>query len=96
MVEGRSWVASGVGRRVMVVVGGVVGLWWWWLKERSSVTRCDICITFKVAREITHVISRDLLAACSKTPPVLLQSGQGEISPLRTGPSSAQLCRALP
>jgi hypothetical protein len=64
----RSWVVIGVGRRVMVVVGAVVGLWWW-LKEGSGVTHCDIRITFKLAREIKHVISRDFLAACSKNPP---------------------------
>ena len=76
VVTGRSWVVVGVGRHVMVAVGGVVELWLWLVEGRSDVTGCDINVMFKLAHEITCTISRDFLAVYSKNPSVLVQPQQ--------------------
>jgi len=85
VVTGRSWVVVGVGRCVVVAVGGVVGLCSWLVEGRSDVTGCDISVMFKLAREITCTISHDFLAVYSKNPSVLVHSwsnlGRGEIQP---------------
>ena len=48
------YLVVGVGRRVVVVVGGVV-VWWlgWLMEERKNVTHCDISVMFELTREIT-------------------------------------------
>ena len=74
MVTGNSWVVVGIGRHVVVAVGGVVGLWLWLVEGRSDVTGCDINVMFKLTREITCTISCDFLAVYSKNPSVLVQS----------------------
>jgi len=85
VVTGCSWVVVGIGRRVVVAVGGVVGLCSWLVEGRSDVTGCDISVMFKLAREITCTISCDFLTVDSKNPSVLVQSwsnlGRGEIQP---------------
>jgi len=84
-VTGHSWVVVGIGRHVVVAVGGVVGLWLWLVEGRSDVTGCDINVMFKLACEITCTISCDFLTVYSKNPSVLVQSwsnlGRGEIQP---------------
>jgi len=73
VVTGHSWVVVGIGRSVVVAVGGVVGLCSWLVEGRSDVTGCDISVMFKLAREITCTISHDFLAVYSKNPSVLVQ-----------------------
>ena len=85
VVTGHSWVVVGIGRHVVVAIGGVVGLCSWLVEGRSDVTGCDISVMFKLAREITCTISHDFLAVYSKNPSVLVQSwsnlGRGETQP---------------